>query len=46
MSEQRWEDGAARGRPVWESHGELDDRFHHEAVPSTSGATHHVFWRR
>lgn len=35
-----------RGERLWESPGELDDRFHHEAVPSTSGATHHLFWRR
>jgi dihydrofolate reductase len=35
-----------RGERLWESPDELDDRFHHEAVPSTSGATHHLFWRR
>ena len=25
---------------------ELFDRFHHEVVPSPSGVTHHLFWRR
>ena len=25
---------------------ELDDQFHHEVVPSSSGVTHHLFWRR
>lgn len=22
------------------------DRYHHEVVPSPSGVTHHLFWRR
>ncbi|MCY9785541.1 dihydrofolate reductase family protein [Nocardiopsis sp. EMB25] len=34
------------GERLWESPEELDDRFHHEAVPSPSGVTHHLFWRR
>ncbi|MEU8649954.1 deaminase, partial [Streptomyces sp. NPDC048737] len=25
---------------------ELLDRFHREVVPSPSGVTHHLFWRR
>ncbi|QGG95811.1 dihydrofolate reductase family protein [Actinomarinicola tropica] len=35
-----------RGERLWESPDELTDRFHHEAVPSSSGVTHHIFWRR
>jgi dihydrofolate reductase len=35
-----------RGERLWTSPDELDDRFHHEAVPSASGVTHHLFWRR
>ncbi|MFI6574392.1 dihydrofolate reductase family protein [Nocardiopsis sp. NPDC050513] len=35
-----------RGEKLWESPDDLDDRFHHEAVPSPSGVTHHLFWRR
>ncbi|WP_116244899.1 dihydrofolate reductase family protein [Nocardiopsis sp. FIRDI 009] len=35
-----------RGERLWESPDELDDRFHHETVPSPSGVTHHLFWRR
>lgn len=34
------------GVRLWESPDELLDRFHHEAVPSRSGVTHHVFWRK
>ncbi|WP_182113310.1 MULTISPECIES: dihydrofolate reductase family protein [unclassified Actinotalea] len=34
------------GSRLWEHPDELDDRFHHEAVPSTSGVVHHLFWRR
>lgn len=34
------------GSRLWESPAELDDRFHHEVVPSPSGVTHHLFWRR
>ena len=25
---------------------ELDDRYHHDVVPSSSGVVHHLFWRR
>ena len=35
-----------KGERLWESPDELEDRFHHEAVPSPSGVTHHLFWRR
>ena len=34
------------GLRLWDSPDELDDRFHHEAVPSPSGVTHHLFWRK
>ena len=34
------------GVRLWTSPDELDDRFHHEVVPSPSGVTHHLFWRR
>ena len=34
------------GSRLWESPEELEDRFHHEAVPSPSGVTHHLFWRK
>ena len=35
------------GSRLWASPAELDDRFHHEAVPSpTSGVVHHLLWRR
>jgi hypothetical protein len=33
-------------RRLWESPDELHDRFHLEVVPSPSGVTHHLFWRR
>ena len=35
-----------RGERLWESHDELLDRFHLESVPSPSGVTHLLFWRR
>jgi dihydrofolate reductase len=35
-----------RGERLWESPSELLDRFHLEIVPSPSGVTHHLFWRR
>lgn len=35
-----------RRERLWESPDELLDRFHLEVVPSPSGVTHHVFWRR
>lgn len=34
------------GQPLWESSDELLDHFHREVVPSASGVTHHLFWRR
>ena len=35
------------GSRLWTSPAELDDRFHHEEVPSaTSGVVHHLLWRR
>jgi dihydrofolate reductase len=34
------------GVRLWESSDELLDRFHREVVPSPSGITHHLFWRR
>jgi dihydrofolate reductase len=34
-----------RGERLWASPDELDDRYHHEIVPSVSGVTHHLFWR-
>ena len=35
-----------RGERLWTSPDDLIDRFHLEAVPSASGVTHHLFWRR
>ncbi len=35
-----------RGERFWASTDALDDRFHHEVVPSPSGMTHHILWRR
>ncbi|WP_405832063.1 dihydrofolate reductase family protein [Streptomyces sp. NBC_00105] len=34
------------GTRLWESPDELLDRFHLDVVPSPSGVTHHLFWRR
>ncbi len=34
------------GLRLWESPDELLDRFHLDVVPSPSGVTHHLFWRR
>ncbi|GAB3228316.1 dihydrofolate reductase family protein [Kineococcus gypseus] len=34
------------GSRLWSSPDELDDRFHHDVVPSSSGVVHHLFWRR
>ncbi|MGW2015462.1 dihydrofolate reductase family protein [Streptomyces sp. NPDC001927] len=34
------------GSRLWESPDELLDRFHLEVVPSPSGVTHHLFWRK
>jgi dihydrofolate reductase len=35
-----------RGERLWDSPDELLDRFHLDVVPSPSGVTHHLFWRR
>ncbi|MDQ6728638.1 MAG: dihydrofolate reductase family protein [Actinomycetota bacterium] len=35
-----------RGTKLWDSPDELLDRFHLERIPSPSGITHHIFWRR
>ena len=35
-----------RGERLWASPDELRDRFHVESVPSPSGVTHLIFWRR
>lgn len=35
-----------RGERLWESPDELLDRFHLDTVPSPSGVTHLLFWRR
>jgi dihydrofolate reductase len=35
-----------RGERLWESPDELLDRFHLESVPSPSGVTHLLLWRR
>ncbi|MGV9284831.1 dihydrofolate reductase family protein [Streptomyces sp. NPDC003730] len=34
------------GARLWESPDELLDRYHRDVVPSPSGVTHHLFWRR
>ena len=34
------------GVRLWDDPAEFDDRFHHEAIPSPSGVTHHILWRR
>ncbi|MFD9704467.1 dihydrofolate reductase family protein [Lentzea sp. NPDC059081] len=34
------------GVPLWKSPDELLDRFHLDVVPSSSGVTHHLFWRK
>ncbi len=34
------------GGKLWESSDELLGRFHLERIPSPSGVTHHLFWRR
>ena len=35
-----------RGERLWTSPDELLDRFHLERVPSPSGVTHLIYWRR
>jgi dihydrofolate reductase len=37
---------AGQGERLWHSPDELTDRFHLERVPSPSGVTHLLFWRR
>jgi dihydrofolate reductase len=34
------------GERLWNSPDELLDRYHLEVIPSPSGVTHHLFWRR
>lgn len=34
------------GERLWTSPNDLDDRYHHDTVPSPSGVTHHLYWRR
>ena len=34
------------GVRLWDSSDDLLDRFHREIVPSESGVTHHIFWKR
>ena len=34
------------GERLWNSSDDLLDRFHLESVPSPSGVTHLLFWRR
>ncbi len=35
-----------RGERLWNSHEDLLDRFHIDSVPSSSGVTHQLLWRR
>jgi dihydrofolate reductase len=35
-----------RGERLWNSPRDLVDRFHLESIPSPSGVTHHILWRR
>jgi dihydrofolate reductase len=35
-----------QGERLWSAHTELLDRFHLDTVPSPSGVTHLLFWRR
>ena len=34
------------GSRLWKSPDDLRDRFHLDVVPSPSGVTHHLFWRK
>lgn len=34
------------GSRLWKSPDELLDRYHVDVVPSASGVTHHLFWRK
>ncbi len=33
------------GVRLWGSPADLEDRYHHDVIPSPSGVTHHLFWR-
>jgi dihydrofolate reductase len=35
-----------RGERLWDDHHDLLDRFHLDTVPSASGVTHLLFWKR
>jgi dihydrofolate reductase len=35
-----------RGERLWNHHNDLLDRFHLDIVPSSSGVTHMLFWKR
>ena len=37
---------AGKGERLWESYDDLLDRFHLESIPSPSGVTHLLFWRK
>lgn len=37
---------AGHGLKLWDSPDDLLDRYHRDVVPSPSGVTHHLFWRR
>ncbi|WP_369156276.1 dihydrofolate reductase family protein [Streptomyces sp. R02] len=37
---------AGSGLRLWDSPEDLLDRYHLDVVPSASGVTHHLFWRR
>ena len=37
---------AGHGLRLWDSSDDLLDRYHRDVVPSPSGVTHHLFWRR
>ena len=35
-----------RGERLWDSPDDLLDRYHRDVVPSSSGVTHLIYWRR
>jgi len=41
-----WPGDLGSGVRLWKSPEELLDRFHLDVVPSSSGVTHHLFWRK
>ena len=41
-----WPGDLGSGVRLWKSPDELLDRFHLDVVPSASGVTHHLFWRK